>query len=498
MLMLAVSACTPPQTTDPQGRRTNDPGAGGSTANPDGREREMSLERVERAPVASFIADREVDPKTGEPSDRPLKGYMLTLDHLMDKDQSFPPRPGRLSGEAIVFGLPRGSGDTGRHFDLAVRRAAEMFVNTPDEQRVMDEVVESGTIALVRIESLGYPADRRAGEKIPVWLVPSGNASSLVGGHIYNTVLRCDRTREVMASHSYGFFLEDQIEEYDRLTYRRWASRQAATDASDAADRNELPLELLPAAPREKRFLLNDGFELTRSTSIRDRGRDEIRITVGGFRYDQDGQVISSAPIDDEIVDSIVRSLVAEKRISLHAERIDLERRQILIVPRERRLGMDDFYDVVRTLPVRVEPRRQLHIIADNNNGRIIIAGPVSDRKLTGRLTFASSSSDIAEAFVSSGFRVVADPVDQREHLRVQWSQLPSAGRARREGEGVIRNDLGELLRYLYQNGMGPDDCFLICEKARNDRVVDAQLSLFPRRIAPSIEDGDEEADRER
>ncbi len=480
-ILSVLAACSPHKDNNnpTPGPGPASAGAGGNSS-PTTTESEISLQRVERVPVASFIADREVDPKTGQITDRPLSGYMLTLDHLMDKDQSFSPRPGRLAAETVVFGLPRGSGDTGRHYEIAIGRAAELFVNTPDEQRVMDEVAEPGTIALVRIETLGYPADRKAGQKIPVWLVPIGNASALAGGHIYNTVLRCDRTREVMATHPYGHFLPEQLEEYDRRTFRRWAARQPGSAEEDYQ------------GPREKRFLLKDGFEMVRQTSIRDQGRDEIRITVGGFRYDQDGRLIGDASVDDEIVDSIVTSLNAEKRVNLHAERIDTERRQILIIPRERSLAMDDFYDVVRTIPVRVMPKRQLHIIADNNNGRIIIAGPEMDRKLSGRLTFDSASSDTPGAFVASGFRVLADPEDQRQHLKVQWSQLPPGGQARREGEGRIKNDLGELLRYLYLNGMSPDDCFLVCERARNSRVIDAQLSLFPKRINPRIEEDDD------
>jgi len=484
---LMVAACSPPKDNVVPGPTTGngtDPGPAPS----------VSLARTETVSVDNFIADREIDFKTGRVIG-PLQSYTLTMEALLDKAETFQPRAGRLSGETIVFGLPKSGGDTGRAYKTALARAAEMFTGSPDEAKVLTEVVEEGTIALVRIDSMGFPSGREAGETIPVSISPLGNALDLTGGHIYSTGLRCDRTGEVLALHPFGHFEEDEIVEYTYTMRKPWdfddvldLNKPGTKPKGEQPEVPDKPLpEVLPSSGLDmRRWLLREGFKMVRKTSWAEIGRDEIRFTVGGFKYDQDGNPMPTASVDEEIVEAVVRAF-QKPEYRMHVERDPLVRTRVLVIPSIRKQGLDELYDRLRVIRVEIRPRRMLHIIADNNNGRIIIAGPERDRKLTGTLRFASDTSDKVGAFVSSGFRLVAEPTDQGRKLKVSWAQLRQGEKTLRQGEAEVANDLGELLRCVYSNGCGPDDCFLITEKAKRDRLVDAQLSLFPARIKPRI-----------
>lgn len=490
-VMVVLAGCGPGKNGDTGGEKPAPViGPGGEVIQP------ISLVRENHVPVDSFIADKEIDPKTHQVKG-PLLAYSLSMEALLDKTETFQPRTGKLSAVTVVFGLPKTSGDTGRAYRVALERAAEIFAGTPDEGKVLTEVVEEGTIALVRIESLGFPSGHAADTQIPVSIAPVGNAVDITGGHIYATGLRCERTKEVLAMHPFGHFEADEVEEYSITMRRPWDFDEVYEPKKPKA---ETPVDD-PLKPRPshvetaeglvfRRWLLREGFRMLRKTTWHEIGREELRFTVGGFKYDQDGNPMPTAAVDEEIVEAVVRAFENPK-LKLHVERDPVHRTRILVVPSVRKQGLDELYDWLRVQRVEIRPRRMLHIIADNNNGRIILAGPERDRKLAGTLRFASHVSDKGSAFVSSGFRLVATPTDQGRKLSVRWAQLRTEKAPLREGEAEIANDLGDLLRFVYSNGCGPDDCFLITEQAKRDRLVDAQLSLFPARIKPRIA-GDE------
>lgn len=499
VLMLICACESTSREDDPEGLNTTN---GVSSTNGEAKPRQ-----IVRPPVGTFITDTRKN-RAGETV--ALKSFELRLESLINPDKTEKPIVGGLTADVIVFGLPkpaegeRGStnGDTGSIYEATREMISELYRESDSWQYMASEVIEEGTVAHARISTPGFPSGMQAGSSIPVMIEALGNAKSLEGGHIYPTILRCERTSEPLALCEYT-----QIWEGDMISVQTWTDEidLAAEDPClfDAqgnrrtreaylkcwqSERERLKREAVLRADKSgnTRFMLRDRFQLVRDTTWDETGRDEFSIHL--------------VDDDPDTINSVTRSLEAYAprflSSSVRVERtIGGDITALTIVPQMRLQLSNDYYTRLLNMPIQMTPERRLHIIVDDQYARIMIIGPKQFRSLTSDFDLSEHSvtrsprvdpnnTDEEPAFKPTGqFRVICELLDDGESMRVIWSIRAQSTGARKTGESVIRNDIGDLLRLVYSEGCPPDDCLHLIFSAQRSRALDAKLSLNPKRI---------------
>ncbi len=437
-----------------------------------------------------FVVDYALDPLSGEKTG-PLRSYKLLIETMIDPEKRAELQEGGLVGETIVFNLP-GTGDKGVHYDVALDRAAEIFTNTTHEQSVSAEFVDPGTIALVRIRSLGFPSGQPVGAPIPVIFQPLGNASSLVQGRIYPTLLYSERGEEALAFHAGGRLEKEDIEplgkekgqdfsfnEYDQLLYDdEGRSRYNLEDPQEwkayleaRRQQREKNLEEKGAAFKTATIMLTKGFSLTRETSWNELDREEIRLYLTSDAHDVRAGIIASLE-------------AFSPPLNVFYEQ-EADPRLLKLIPGTHIESLEKLYDRIRFRAFTFSPRDHLHIVVDDDKGRVLLAGPDQYRRILKDFSFGlqdvrSPTKSNPNPWSPSGdFRFILELDKKEQEITLRWSRFEK-GQAQGQGSETLANDVGELLRTLYRLGCSPDDCLHVLLKARDVGRLNAVLNLYP------------------
>ncbi|MCA8940647.1 MAG: hypothetical protein KDB07_12595 [Planctomycetes bacterium] len=462
LLTLFVSACGggPTKTETPPSNKGNQPKVDNQPAKP-----------AIRPPTSDFIRDRDMQYVTENGVTRgidqgPLLGYQIRLNYALDPDKcSY--REGKLEGTAIVFGIPDGKGDTGASFNVAFDRAAELYERKELPMAADQEVIEAGTIALVNIVSLGYPSGRKAQDKIPVAIVPLGNAKSVLGGHIYPTSLYDPVAGTLMAVSPYTQFWEEEITTreafFARKTFRDIFDPEGTLEDEDG-NAEKKPDESYDI--KRQHYILKGAFSLLRDTGWQDLGRDEIVLTLGWDR--------------PEIVEGVYQSLqtfaeASKQGFEFQVRRDPISETRFYVVPSLREGSIERFYDDVRTLFFEIRPRHQLDILVDENFGRILVVGPEARRSVLRSFDFGLKRQRIKDYQPTGEFRLVGTLSRDRSKVDLAWSKLKGSD-VESKGSDTIVNDFGQILRYAYDKGMSVGDTTVFVLEAVELGLINARL----------------------
>jgi|GEM_PF-6958455 len=458
---------------------------------------------VVRPPVSAFIADTV--PGTKEP----LETFRLFVEDLVDSEETTEPVAGGLTGNAVMFGLPRGMGDTGIAYDATLETIYDLYENTDIWSYMASEVIEEGTVAQVRITTPGFPSGMKADQSVPVLIEAIGNASDLTGGHLYSTILRCVKTKEALAICDYNTVLAE-----DMIATKSWAAEIGLTAEDpclfDSNGNRRTQAEYLKCWKRElarlrkeaevqwgeeakTTFMLRDRFSLVRTTTLKEAGQDRVTIKL----LDDDPDTLRS--VEESILKYAARYLSTPVTI-LKSPTNRLK--ELTIIPHMRTQSMHAFYNRLQALPVEMRPTRRLYVIVDDQFARILIVGEPQYRKLSTGFSLSTQGaraqiSDSSTSFETLGtgkkedavfkptgrFRVICELIDGDKNLRVQWAIFKEDGSLMSDGQRVIANDIGDLLRLVYSEGCTPDDCLHLIFSAKSVRALDAKLALNPKRI---------------
>lgn len=507
--LLGLAGCNgnatdkPTPTPETNGAGNSNTASNSSAEDTSSRKFENAIQR--NLPDANaFVVDRLIEAGVDQ---GPLEHYLVAIDLFIDHDNTTK-KPSFAYGETVIFNIPDGRGDTGKAYEHTLIRFGDMIADgTMPESANMVETIAPGCLALVRLETPAYPSGARKGDPVPVRIIPVGNAIDIVGGKMYPTslVARRGTTTEVIADTDYGSI---QAEDIADVRYYFEARTYEATDEQVTAKEPFNPDNLRRVVGLGN-YLLPERFKAKKDLGFRDADRSELVLRmVETIKFITNNEIREQLlPAEDSIVEGVIEAISA-RFPTCRVERGQRGNENVLtVVPgftpplkagevRKRydfNGDMERLYDEIRVLGFKRRPRDQLHIIADDQNGRLLVVGPERLKKLADQLEFGQRSADSPREYRPSGaFRLVATPNADRSKLTVGWTRLNDKQAVQDRGEVVIDNNIAEVLRTAYRNGCSPLDCLNIVIQANHRHVISARLKENPMRF--SADDADQPA----
>jgi hypothetical protein len=410
-----------------------------------------------------------------------------------------------FAAETVVFQLDA-TGDTGPLLDATAERAVELMeTNGWRESEIANEAAYQGSLALVKVESIGIPAGARTGDYIPVRIRLLGNAHDIRAGFVYPTPLRNNLGRTVaILERSYlplnadkyfdkdGNIIEPELEEGEfPLT------REQIEDARNLVRHD---------SPGAVTFTLRKGVKLVADVSDDELVADRIILQLTR-EVEIDGRYQEVRTLSPELVPDAIRSIkegMAEKGLAVKVESRD---KRLVITP----IGVRDetlrqVFEVLKGVRVTLYPRNNVVVVFDEQRYRVAVYGPVKHRFLLDTVTLSTDpfTRDRREPY-QLPFRVscrlleradpgrsgkfgIPDAEDVRRgvtpdghkgRVRLSWTTYNDRGRLQTEGSLELdSSDFTDILRVLWTKGMKPREVLAFVREAEQTFAISAELGL--------------------